>query len=77
MKFKNTANNYVEETSLPFVWTLLFGSLYLLVKGLWGHAIISFILALFTFGISWLIYPFIAGDLVYNDYLKRGWVPVE
>lgn len=76
MRFKNPANNYVEELTAPWLWTLLFGPLYFASRGVWSHALISLVLALLTAGVSWLIYPFFASVLVQRHYLRSGWVPV-
>ena len=59
-RFKNPQNDYVEGVSLAWLWVLLFGTIYFAVKGVWGHALVSFIFAFITWGISWLIYPFFA-----------------
>lgn len=77
LKFKNPSNGYVESSSAPWLWTLLFCTLYFLVKGIWTHAIISLILVVVTAGISWLIYPFFARGIVEKSYLKKGWIKVE
>lgn len=76
MTFKNPKNGYRESSSAPFLWALLFGSLYFAVKGAWGHALVSAVLAILTAGISWLIYPFLASAVVQASYLRRGWVQV-
>lgn len=73
MTFENPANQYRETASAPWAWTLLFGCFYFAAKGIWRHAIIGFFAAIFTVGISWLIYPFLAGGIVRADYLRRGW----
>lgn len=78
MKFKNPLNNFVEEISeFTWLWTLLFGSIYFAVKGVWSHALISFILAGITFGVSWLIYPFFAKSIVEKKFRQNGWVQIE
>ncbi len=56
-----------------WLWVLLFGSLYFLVKGMLGHMFISAIIAVFTFGISWLIYPFFTYRIIKNHYIHKGW----
>jgi len=76
MKYKNK-NNYVENSPVPFIWCLIFGSLYFIYKGIWVHAIISLILAVVTMGLSWLIYPFFASTILENNYLKNGWKEVK
>ena len=59
MKFRNPSNGYTEKVSMfVWLWVLLFGGFYFIVKGVWTHAIAGFLLAFPTCGISWLIYPF-------------------
>ena len=72
--YTNPANNYTEYVSYPGLWTLLFGFFYFASKGIWRHAIVSLLLAGPTFGLSWLIYPFFAADIVESHYLGKGWV---
>ena len=77
-KFKNKANGHTEQISgLTWLWALLFGSIYFAVKGVWKHAVVSFILALCTMGISLLIYPFFAKGMMRNYYLHNGWKAVK
>jgi hypothetical protein len=70
---KHPSNGYMEEISSPGLWTLLFGGLYFAYKGVWSHAVLGLMLAIFTCGISWLVYPFFARDIVVRSYLRRGW----
>ena len=78
-KFKNPQNGYEETANGAFtwLWCLLFGFLYFLVKGNIVHALISFCLAIFTFGLSHLIYPFFVYGINRRKYLKNGWVTVK
>ena len=71
--FKNPANGYIESSSVPFLWCLLFGALYFAVKGVWAHFVIYILVALCTAGISMLIYPFFAKSIIYKAYARRGW----
>lgn len=57
----------------PFFWSLLFGALYFLVKGIYKHFFLYVILAFFTIGISMLIYPFRARKIVERHYLEKGY----
>jgi hypothetical protein len=78
MTFKNPANGHTEAVpGLAWLWTLLFGFIYLAIRGVWTHAVAGLVLALMTAGISWLIYPFFASGILRNHYLKKGWVEVE
>ena len=76
MKFKNPANGYIEDSSAPWLWTLLFGGLYFAYKGVWRHLFISFILAILTGLVSWLFYPFFASEIIRKSYLRKGWIEV-
>ena len=73
MIFRNPQNNY-EICTDPFFPTLMLGPIYFIKHGIWTHAIISIILASITVGISWVIYPFFAGMIVRDHYLKKGWI---
>lgn len=77
MIFENQQNGYQETANSPFLWCLLFGVLYFAVKGIWRHALIAAVAAIFTAGVSWLIYPFFAGSIVRASYLRKGWVQIE
>lgn len=76
MTFKNK-NNYTETSKVPFLGCLIFGFLYFAYKGIWRHALISFVLAILTGGLAWLVYPFFASGIVRNNYLRNGWEEVE
>jgi hypothetical protein len=73
MHFKNPANGYIESSSVPFLWCLLFGALYFAVKGIWAHVFIYIVLGCCTVGVSMLIYPFFAKSIVHKAYARRGW----
>ena len=89
MKFKNPANQYIEEPPyLAPVWTLLFGFLYLAIKGLWAHVFIYIFLliatnVLFYEPFSWLLvvsiwigYAVSVNGLLETKYKRNGWVEV-
>lgn len=75
--FKNPQNGYIEKSDLCWLWCLFFCFFYLAYKGAWLHAIAGFFLALITAGISWLVYPFFAKNIVRKAYLRRGWQEVK
>jgi hypothetical protein len=78
LRFKNPANGYTESVD-ENVWllVLLFGCFYFAAKGVWTHAVAGFIAAVTTCGISWLVYPLVAKDIMVKNYLRRGWIQVE
>lgn len=75
-RFRNPANGYEEEATSSWLWCLLFGPAYFALKGVWTHMVFAAALALVTAGISWVIYPFFAKDIIARNYLRRGWVPI-
>ena len=79
MKFKNKLNNYVETVSGPFswLWVLLIGPIYWALKGIWRHAVVHLVLALISFGVIHLIYPFFTYTIIKKHYLKLGWTEIK
>ena len=73
--YEQPSNGYRVQVSdgACFLWTLLFGGLFFLVRGSVRHFFIGFILGACTFGISWLIYPFFASGILRTMYLERGY----
>ena len=57
---------------MPIIWFFIFYK-----KKIWFHAIVSFLLASVTYGLSLLIYPFFVKSILQKEYLKRGWEIVE
>ena len=77
MAFQNPANGYIETVpDRVWLWVLLFGGIYFLAKGVWTHAAASLATACVTFGISWLVYPFFAKQIMVAHYLHNGWIRV-
>lgn len=78
MTFRHPANNYTVTVNHAGAWCLLFGSFYFIKHNVWSHALIGFVAAFFTFGISWfLVYPFLARGIVRKAYLSKGWIEVD
>ena len=76
--FKNPANEKnIEVIEGAFLWTILLGPLFFVIKGVWVHALISLVLALVTFGISWFMYPFTSHNILRSHYLNRGWIEIS
>jgi hypothetical protein len=77
MHFRNPSNGYVETVSHPMLWTFLFGCFYFAFKGVWSHAVLGFVAAILTSGLSWFIYPLFAPAIMRSHYLRNGWTPVD
>ena len=60
-----------------FSWTtLFFGCIPALLRGDIKWAAIMFLATWITFGISWLVFPFIYNNLYIKDLLNDGWINV-
>lgn len=88
MKFKNPENNFIESRTLPALWALLFGGLYFVVCGAWGHVVVWVIVAIMIGSLMgpmavpfWIIlnvvYAVMAPSVVKQQYLRRGWIEVD
>lgn len=61
-----------------FSWPCFFaGVFWFLVKGMLVMAILAFLLAFVTVGISWLVFPFVANKVHFDQLLKRGYLTRE
>lgn len=62
------------EAPRGFSWTMLFFGVFVpLFRGDWKWFFISLLLSMITFGVSWLIMPFLYNNLYLNDLLKDGY----
>lgn len=88
MKFKNPANGHIESVSLPWLWSLLFGGLYLIAAGLWAPLLIWLVLTVAAFAsmgpaamvlviVMNVIYAALSSGWVRSSYLRKGWVEVK
>lgn len=76
MIFENPRNGFRMRIGSPFLCTLLFGPFYFVLHGIWIHALLSLLAAVFTYGLSWLVYPLCAQGIVRHAYLSQGWKDV-
>ena len=87
MQFKNPVNGHIETRGAPGLWAFLFGGFYFLVGGHWTHFVVWLFVAIGTIGIHpglgffaillmALIYASLAGSIVRNAYLRRGWIEI-
>lgn len=64
----------VKRVKHGFSWTMLFFGVFVpLLRGDLKWFIISFALAFFTFGFSWLVMPFIYNKQYLEDLLNKGY----
>lgn len=61
------------EISSPLMWTSFLGPLYFAYHRIWLHVAISAVLSVLTYGISVLVYPFFAENIVMQHYKSMGW----
>jgi hypothetical protein len=72
-------NRSEEQTWEGFSWpAFFFGPIWLLIKGLWGHALIYLLVAMATVGygvvVLWFVYGFIGNGLHKSLLLKKGYL---
>lgn len=72
---RHPINGAVEEVWEGFSWPCLFlGFIWYIYKGMWGWGIIALVLAILTWGISWLVFPFFANEQHAKSLLERGYL---
>lgn len=70
--------NRVRTAPIGFSWTtLFFGLIPALTRSDWKWALIEFVLAPVTFGLSWLVMPFLYNKFYIKDLLASGYYPVD
>lgn len=75
LRLKNDAG-VVKECKAGFSWTTLFFGLFVpLLRGDFKWSIIMLLLAIITFGISWLVVPFIYNKKYIISLLEKGYKP--
>lgn len=78
----NPMNGLPEETWDGFSWpAFFFGVIWLLVKGLWGHFVISLVLLVVSVGflapVIWIVYGFVGNEAHKNSLLKKGYLTLS
>ena len=76
--FENQTNGNIEMSTTRFswLWCFLFGAFYFLFKRNWRHVFLYILFAVFTLGISMLIYPLFVRKINNAKYLRSGWMPI-
>lgn len=77
MAIKLEKNGVVKEVKTGFSWTTFFFGLWVpVIRGDLKWAAIMLIVAMFTFGLSWLVFPFLYNKIYIKELLANGWNPV-
>ena len=86
MVFENPANGHREVISdVAWLWVVLFGPIYLLVKGLVLHVVVWLAVSFFALGIigppgffviaiMQIVYAILVESMLRTRYLRKGWV---
>ena len=78
MKISLKKNNVLKEVPFGFSWTNLFFGLFVpLLRGDLKWAIIMLVVAVLTYGFSWIIFPFFYNKIYMKSLLENGWVPAN
>jgi hypothetical protein len=73
LMMENPQTGRIKDASVGFSWTTLFFGIFVpLVRGDGKWALIMFLLGLLTFGLSWLVFPFLYNKLYLKDLLGNG-----
>ena len=88
--FENPQNGHRESFSdSAWLWSLLFGWIYLLAVGLWGHVFIQIFIVVvcaligggpavvLVMPILWIVYAASINTILANRYLRQGWREVQ
>jgi len=68
-------NGSQEDVWEGFSWPCLFlGCFWFAAKGMWGWTVLSFLVAVPSFGVSWFIFPFFANVLHASSLRKQGYL---
>ena len=72
--FQNPTTGQLREAPVGFSWTLFFfGCFPAFFRSDWKWGFLMFLLALVSFGLSWLIFPFIYNKLYIKDLVNNGY----
>ena len=77
MQFRNPPTVTLRVFLVPSFGRFCSAASIFAVKGVWKHALLGFIAALMTSGLSWLVYPFFATAIMKKHYLRNGWSFVD
>lgn len=78
VNLKQEGTGLVKQIKVGFSWTTFFWGFFpALFRGDWKWALIMGIVAFITFGISWLVFPFIYNKLYIRDLLSKGYKPAD
>jgi len=72
------SDRLVQTVKVGWSWPcFFFGCFWFLAKGMVGKAVVFFILAFVTLGISWIIVPAFANKMLLEHYLSLGYKEVS
>ena len=75
---KHPHSGMLKEVPLGFSWTtFFFGVFPALFRGDLKNAGIMFLVALFTFGLSWFVFAFLYNKMYVSDLVSQGWGPAD
>ncbi len=72
--FENPLTGKMKEAPVGFSWTsAFFGPFPMLFRGAWKWLAITFLLALFTWGLSGIVFMFIINKIYIKDLINDGY----
>lgn len=71
--FENPQSGQIKEAPVGFSWTTFFFGLFpALLRGHWVMVLVMFLLSIITFGLSWLVFPFIYNKMYVRYLIGEG-----
>ena len=78
VNLKHSQSGLAKQAKVGFSWTtLLFGLFVPLVRGDLKWTIIMLILSVITFGLAWLVFPFVYNKVYLRGLLESGYGPAD
>ena len=78
VKLKHNATGLIKDCKVGFSWTTFFFGFWVCVfRQDWKHMLIQIGAAILTFGLSWLVFPFICNKMYIRSLLEKGYVPAS
>jgi len=78
MNIRFTKHQATKEVKHGYSWTVFFfGAFCYMLRGQWGMVVLSWIAAMFTLGLSNIVFAFFANKQLANKLLCDGWSSSE
>lgn len=78
VNLKHHSTGAMKQTKLGFSWTMIFfGGFVPLFRGDVKWFLLTWIVAVVTFGLAWFIFPFVYNKMYIKDLVEKGYIPAD